>query len=571
MRIGLMRKQFIVFICLLIGVAANADENRIKNVNVRCALDSLGAAHITEVWDVHTARGTEWYLVRENLGDIEIKDLKVSEGHVEFTNEGRWDTERSISQKSLRCGLHPTPRGYEICWGIGSYDEHVFTVSYTMTNAVKSLDDYDMLHVQFISDGLSSYVEHASVSVSVPGAQLDTLNSRIWAFGYEGYIYFDKGEVVAEPEYGLGDDDSVIILLRLDKGVIASPQSRQEGQFQSHLDWALEGAHFDDDDQGSKWYQKLFAGIVVFFVVMFYGGWILLILPILLIDRIISRKKYLGTYFRKEVPWSREIPFGGDIVTANFALSEFSEEGNNNAVASAMILQMVKVGAIKVRKGQDDSVELAFGEESAMEGLDQSTRELWEMMKEASGKDHILQDKEFSTWSKSHKGKVSKWVDNVEKHGKKEFRSGVWCTNNQVNPTGVAECRKAYGLKKFLKDFTLLKERASFQTVLWTDYLIFAALFGIAEKVAQELSDINPEYYKEMQSSDPIALRQVLHTSNGLATAITKAKSDHEASKRSSSRGGGGGVGSSRGGYGGHSSHSGGRGFSGGGRGGGSR
>lgn len=567
-----MKKFILTIAAVLCGIAAFAYEPEIRKIDIACTLDSLGAAHIVETWDVTVASGTEWYLVRNNLGDIKIKDLTVSEGDEVFVTESYWDLDRSINQKKGRCGINKTSKGCEICWGVGSYGDHIFKVSYTMTNAVKSCYDYDMLHLQFISDGLSSTPKEANLTVEVTGTQLDTAVARTWAFGYIGKVGFHKGMAIAFSTEEFDDNSSMILLLRLDKGIIKSPQSSYSCYFQERLDMALEGSHFDDDIEESgpqTMSDKFYDWLSNFFAFLFMGGWIFF-LPIfswLAIRK--TRRKYLGTASPQTIPWNREIPFKGNLLATNYILKEIGLTNKKNTIASAMILKMIQIGAIVVKQKVDvtsEKVELAFGSSELVQDLPAPMKGLWEMMVEASGGDLILQEKEFSKWSKSHTEKVSKWVKSVEYAGKAAINAQPYRAGNTMTVICREEARKAVGLRKFLTEYTLIKERASQEVILWQDYMVFAALFGVADKVAKELKDIDPKAFEEAVQGKSVSVGRVINMSDSLARAITAAKLAED----SKSTGGGSGGGS-RGGYGGHSSYHGGGGFSGGGRGGGSR
>ena len=92
---------------------------------------------------------------------------------------------------------------------------------------------------------------------------------------------------------------------------------------------------------------------------------------------------------------------------------------------------------------------------------------------------------------------------------------------------------------------------------------MFGALFGIADKVAKELHDIDPTLLQEATAQDWDTVNWLLWHNNNLAGAITNAQARAaEAMSRSSG---------SFGGFGGDTSFGGGGGFSGGGFGGGAR
>ena len=139
-----------VLLALVLPVRPAAAQNQVHDVDITVTLATDGSAQIREVWDMTLSRGTEVYLGRENLGDIKILDLTVSDETGEtYKTDRSWDTDRSFERKKGHCGLHSISDGYEICWGIGEYGHRTYTVDYTLTNLVKSLDDYDMIHYMF--------------------------------------------------------------------------------------------------------------------------------------------------------------------------------------------------------------------------------------------------------------------------------------------------------------------------------------------------------------------------------------------------------------------------------------
>ena len=49
------------------------------------------------------------------------------------------------------------------------------------------------------------------------------------------------------------------------------------------------------------------------------------------------------------------------------------------------------------------------------------------------------------------------------------------------------EAKQLKGLKKFLIDFTNIKDREAIEVHLFDEYLMFASIFGIADKVLKQL------------------------------------------------------------------------------------
>lgn len=540
-----------VFVCL----PASALTPSIRDIDITLTLLPDGTASIHERWDVCAADGTEWYLVRGNLGDIEIGGLAVSdESGRAYVNEGSWDTQRGIAEKAGRCGIVRKRDGAEICWGIGSLGDHVFDVSYTMSRSVKSLNDYDMLHLQTVSPGLSSPPRHVRVTVRAQQHQLDTSNTRAWGFGFAGRVDFRDGAVVYESTEAFMRNSSVIVLLRFDKGMFDSP-SRQDRDFADALAVAMEGADFgsdSDSDVGGG-----FARLVAVFVAAVAG-----MCAIAAGSRSARRRKILGMK-PSEVPWNREIPFGGDLEASAYTLAKLGESsgGSGDTLAAALILRMIYRGELSVAKDSRERVEISFSATGSGSASDQAAEELREMMLKASGADKVLQHNEFSRWAKRHAHEVAGWSSRALVFGRNSLRDQKYIYGSAYTPAGQAEARKLLGLKKFLQDFTLMGEKDTIEVILWQDYMVYGALFGIADKVAEQLRDINPDLFAEVMDYDYMTMHQLLFQTRLLSAAITNSKASVAAeAAQQSARGFGGGT-----------SFGGGGGFSGGGFGGGSR
>ena len=544
-----MKRLLALAAAVLPCIAALAYEPSIPDIDITVELSHDGTATVTEVWDVVTADGTEWYLVRRNLGDITVGNLSVTdETGRRFIVEDDWNVSRSLSEKAGRCGLNRTGSGVEICWGLGSYGPHTYTVKYTMTNAVKSLADADMLHLQLVSPGLSSRPQHVKATVrNVPEG------TRFWGFGFEGQSSLEGNDVVFESTEKFVRKSSVIVLLRFPKGTYDSPSVQARG-FEDVLAGALEGAKFEDegDDDG-----ELLATLLSFILTL--SGLFVTVGGIW--HAAGSKKRILGVK-PKEVTWNRDVPYGGNLERSNYTLKRLGEVKKGNSYASALILRMVYDGVIAVSERDGRKVDLSF-DDSKAGTLGTEARKLYDMMKEAAGSDRILQDKEFSRWSKKNYKTVNEWISSVDKVGKDGLEGASQLKGTKYTPAGQEEARKLLGFKKFLSDFTLVKERSSREVGLWQDYLVFASLFGIADQVAKELHDIDPQFFEQAVAMDYNTMNWIILRNNSMSSAITNAQTRAaEAMGRSSG---------SFGGFGGGTSFGGGGGFSGGGFGGGAR
>ena len=221
---------------------------------------------------------------------------------------------------------------------------------------------------------------------------------------------------------------------------------------------------------------------------------------------------------------------------------------------------MIYDGIIIVNKKGENKVDLMFNDSKAGD-LTGTALSLYKMMKEAAGSDEILQDKEFSRWSRKNYQRVNNWIERITTNGKSSLSSHNYINGYKFTPEGQAQARGLVGFRKFLSDFTLMNERGSRDVGLWQDYLVFASLFGIADKVAKELKDIDPKFFEQANSYDYDTMSHIIARNAVLSNAITNA----QVKATSGSAGHGGTSSFGGGGFGG------GGGFSGGGFGGGSR
>lgn len=524
-----------------------------QDVEISVSLNKDGSAEICETWELDITQGTEWYLVRENLEDMVISDLSVSDdtGQV-YINEGSWDVDRSMAEKSGRCGIVRKSKGCEICWGLGSYGPHTYYVRYSMTNVIKSLNDYDALHIQFVSPGIRPRIQSACVRISARDKELNDEISRVWAFGFEGTTAFEDGGIVVRSEEPFtSDKHSVIVLARFDKGIFSS-ESIRSISFQEKLDGAFVGSSYEQYLKAQKKEEALLYVVLVVMGLLFF-------LIILAVRRHIRKRnlKMFGVEKLKDIGYERDLPFDGNLFATRYIYSKCGRVLPENQIASAIILKLIKNGQITLTEDAKGKVLLSF-DGKGQYSLSEPEKELYEMIREAAGSDGILQDREFSRWSRRNAERVASWAKTLDGEGYRYISDKDYVASGSYSSEGQMNARRAIGFRNFLNDFTLINERKSAEVVLWHDYIVFAALYGIADKVAKELKDIDPRAFESAVGYDYVTMHRLLYISNHMGSSITNTMVRQQTS-------------ASVGGHGGFSSFGGGGGFSGGGFGGGAR
>ena len=566
-----MRRLIAAAGALLAAIAViplNAQE--IRDVDVTVRLQKDGSAHVTQVWDATVVAGTEWYIPVNNLGKMEIVDFSVSENGELYASDGRhWDSDRSRSAKAFRSGIiEKGSDGVELCWGQGEYGPHVWTASFTILNLVQSLQDYDAFNYQFINDELVAAPQHAKVTIiNETGSEPWTEeNSGIWAFGYNGNILFQDGDIVAESTEPFQSKSSMIVMCRFEKGLF-SPAVSRDIPFEKMQKKAFKGSSYKEKKGFEDYLADITAwGMVGIILLCIFGIPLLIIAYLLWLLWVkVSGRRWKPSVFGDSKPqgWYREPPMNGDIAAAFSALSEGDRlsKKHNAELIGALFLKWLQDGFIKVVPDpkNDSRVDLAFDPSDTLDVGESYENDLYNMALEAAGDNHILEAGEFEKWAKRKWRKISAWPDKVKTIGEVAWKRQT-----------VEERENLIKFKNFLEEFTMVSDRDAIEVKLWKSYMVYAQLFGIADRVAKNFQKLYPadfeKYVQGMGLTNYTMFTNVLSNTNRSASAMLNKA--YEAKSASSSSGGSGW--SSRGG-GGFSSFGGGGGFSGGGHGGGSR
>ena len=552
-----MRRIFFLLAVLAFPLALPAQQ--IRDVDITVDLRADGSARITQVWDATVVRGTEWYIPIENLGPMTVTDLTVSENGREYISEGRrWNVDRSLEEKAGRCGIVEKRDGVELCWGQGSYGDHVWTASFTVNGLVQSLQDADAFNFMFVNPGLVAPPQHAKVTIrnATGGNEWTYDNTRVWGFGFTGDINVRGGEVIAESSEPFGPISQLIAMVRFEKGLFTPTVSRDISFDEMKAD-ALEGSSYGEKDP--------FLGIFAALFLLFFGGG--MFVSIWAIVQTAMGKKYKKSMYGKTkiTEWYREAPMDGDLFASYYVLENgwrFGGKTSSKGLIGALFLRWILDGKLSVQPDPKKAkrVNLAFPE--GIEIPDETENSLYQMALQASGSNLLLESGEFEKWSEKNFKKVTAWPEKAQARGRKYMQDkGYFLRGTTTNEDGAREACHVVEFKNFLNDFTLSKERGAAEVGLWKDYLVFAQLYGIADKVAAQFERLFPAEFQEISQSvgvDPTVMMRTINMTNSISTsAINRAVARQQAGSIS--------------GKGGHTSFGGGGGFSGGGFGGGSR
>lgn len=555
----------VILVAIFCITPISAADTHISSITIDCTINDDGSAVFTEVWDMHVYRGTEVYKTFKNMYQKKLTLLSVSESGHQYTNIGNWNTNANKADKANKSGIHTISGGYELCFGIGEYGHKVYTMKYSISNFINQYKDYQGINYAFMGN-MSLDVYKVTVDIHA-STSINNKNSKIWGYGYEGRCdYLDNGHIHMTT---IGKISKVQLLARLDEGHYTQTDiTYKYKEFEQVSDEAKKGSSYDKKDNDS-------------FLNYIY---LALILPIIaLLISIISKFGFFSSIKVKEVFTDgstfdeRNVHPFRDLPTKDlfyfYYLADMAgliNDSNKSGILSAYLLKWIRNGYVHFEKGEKegfifkhDTYTIDFTKNFPTDDNLENT--LKNYFIQASGSNHILETKEFEKWAKDNYTKVHSFFSRIISETKDRLRTnhllkvtrskekkGIRKINytNYIYDMYVKEdLEHVYGLYLFLIDENNMKEKETIEVHLWDEYLMFAAILGIADRVQDQLKIVCPEYeqmnYDYYQSS--IISRAFIYN------AVMSSDRAYRTANSSSASSGGGGFSSFGGGGGGFS------------------
>lgn len=558
-----MRKICLVILMafMMVITPVQASNTNIDEMTITATLDELGNAHIKEIWEMNVYEGTEVYKIMNNMNEKRITNLKVTdENNNQYTNIGEWDVSASKEEKRNKCGLVNDGDDYELCFGIGDYGHRTYTFEYDVSYFVEQYNGDQGFNFAFFSE-LELDIEKVRITIEYPSYQFSEDNSDIYAYGYEGYIVYNKGRIVMGNEGILNSGSNKMqILMRIDNGTFKNLVNTGRT-----FDDILEEA--EDDGLGFGFF-ILMTVVVLAFVFL---------IVVLVMNKTEEEMFENGDKLEiddNNIPIYNNIPSHGDLFRFYFLARKIYlknekkyliDTEEQSGLISGIILKWVRDGVLEFEKIEGTPGLFGKSEGFAVDMYNKITidnpleQELLEFIKDASGMNMKFEDGEFERWCRKHYTLIDEWFLNVEKSVEESLKQeGLIRVNQKIykhfgkindkykeivyTDTLKEEMYQIIGFKKYLEEISM-SYIENIDIKQWEEYLIYANILDIAdntEKIIKkkipdfvEYSHINPYYH-------PHLIRTFSH--KGVQAAHTASSSSSTGGGGSFSGGGGGGV-----------------------------
>lgn len=527
----------------LCAVPAGA-ANQVERLATDVALEQDGSAHVTQVFAAQTDEGTEFYMDRLTSGGLTYANFAVADenGPYALTADDRWDVDASFTEKAGRCGLLNIDGGVELCWGITDYGTHTYTVSYDIGGLAGGYSDADGLLYRFIDPDQSVFPTNADLIIRMAdGTPLTQDNCGIWAFGFEGQIQFENGIIHAWTDSPLEGGQYLTAMVQLQSGLL-QPQRVEEGSFQTVKDAAFQGSDYTEAAD-----EPLTAMDIVWMVVSLAAicGGIFGIFALLRARKRAKAKKQLA-----KIDYFRDAPNGGDL-NVSYALGLGLKSCTDESYLAARVLRLVTLGSLEpeLEPGKKNRASMRFVREP--HNGDPFDEALYTFLQAAAGADGVLRDSELEDFccDDRHAKTLSDMLESSGHQGELTLsRTGCLKGNKcrrakDLTPRGQQQRNELLGLKRYLLDFSLLAERDVKETFLWQEYMVYAALLGVAKQVMEQLRQLYPGQLAQVEQYQRY-LQSTAHWNAYLAGAVERRRQETQAVRF----GGGGGIASLGGG-----------------------
>lgn len=345
---------FCILVFLLI-LTTKVSANSINKITMDIYIDKFGNATITEVWNANLIQGTEGHRVYGDLDESTISNFTVSDdsGRI-YETLPNWNVNASFSSKAYKCGVNKVSNGLELCWGISSYGIRTYTLKYDISNFVTQYTDAQGIYFNFLD--LNQQVNSAKIII-----HSDTLfsedNAQIWAFGYNGTINFNNGNIVLNSEGAISTSQCMVALVKFEDNIFNTTNTSKLS-FKNIYDVArYEVEHFEKT--------VLYSIFLLLPLEVFSAIFVLNIIIVILKEQNSARtmKKSLvsvkyGEYGKKlprmkDIEYYRDIPCNGKLDYAYWLCAKYSIVGKETLrknILGSILLKWIKNGYITISK-----------------------------------------------------------------------------------------------------------------------------------------------------------------------------------------------------------------------------
>lgn len=585
---------FVVILLCALTTKSNASLY-LNNLDFYAELDENGNMNVTETWSIRVSNTNTLYKTfnidrtkYSNITNVTVSE--IGKGDLSETNTWAYHLD-----KDTYFGGKNGDGKFEISWGVGldnSSATKAYKISYTVQDVIKKYDDCAELYWQFVGSDFEINASKITGTIKLPKQADSKADIRVWGHvkTLNGEIYTTSEDTVqfALDDYSSGNYVEIRIATPTKIfGTVSKTYSKNmlSSIIEEETKWA------DEANAVRKRNERIEKIIKITIVA---GGVLLLIIflrkTVKYIKILKNTKKLEPTekleYFR-EKPNKDSTPADALYLYNNGSTPASVSFGN---IFSATLLNLSLKGYFKIaveknEKGKEETV--IYKPQKDVTTLRYEEERIGRFVKIAIGNEEKITIKELQKYIRNHPTEVSSLIERTasaiksknimnnnydEKTANQKanyttkaflyffFAVGMWglfpvsivlminailaiLINRKLSnltQKGIDEREKWKGLKKYMEDFSLLNEKEIPALEVWEEYLVYATVFGIADKVIKQLKLVYPQIENMDNFNTCSYVYLMSHTD--FNSSFSRAINSSIPSTMSSGSGGGGGF-----------------------------
>lgn len=588
-----MKNKKILFIIIfaifiLLGLTTKSKASLyLDNLDFYVEIDENGDMKVIETWNIDISDTNTLYKTfkLDSNKYSNITNVKVSEvGKGDFTKTDTWAYH--LTKNYYFGGINNDGR-FEIAWGVGlnnSSATKMYEISYTVEDAITKYKDCAELYWQFLGNEFEIEASKITGTIKLPSHANSKEDIRVWGHvrTLNGEIYATSTDTIKFNLQKYPGGNYVEVRVAVPKEIFGTVRRTYNNNMlpriiEEETKWA------DEANAIRKRQQNVKTIIMVCWVVIVL---LLLSKTIKYIKKLIKTKKDVPT---QEFEYFREKPSKGATPADALFLYNKGIKVSSTAfgnVFSATLLNLSLKGYFKITVEEDERGKeqtVIYKTENTYQDLEYEEERIARFVKIAIGIEEKITIKELQKFIKDHPTNVSKLIENTGKQTEQKnkllenydeekskekskyisisimyfffamFTLGIFfpisillivnavlailinCKLSNLTQKGIDEREKWKGLKKYMEDFSLLDEKEIPAIEVWEEYLVYATVFGIADKVIKQLKLVYPQI-DEMSNFNTASYIYLMSYTN-FNTSFTRAINSSISSTMSSGSG----------------------------------
>lgn len=550
---------FIVFI-LLLNIKSYAGTQKWKSLNYDATVNADGSMDVVETWNIKISE-TNTVFKDFRLDDSKysgITNVKVSsvdENGIEKPLKEIYEEQYHVDSGCFYA-LAISNYKFEIAWNVGldnSTDTRTYKLYYRIEDAVKVYNDCTELYWQFLGTDNQISGKNVTGTIKLPKEVSNIEKLRVWAHGdLTGNIERTSKDLVSFSIDSLSAQTMLEIRIVTEENIYDNVYNKVEKDRLERI--LIQEQRWADEANAER--RNAIIQVTAF---IFGNAFIILItiFRVIIINKKGNKLKEQYSYPDPHIEYFREIPDEQNATPARASYLYYYQ--NNTSVIganlpkifAATILDLSLKSLVEFEPIDKDEVKIILSDNSKEVYLTKDEEIIYEILKNAVSSKGYITTKEFSKYAKKNYNevygklqKLEKIVKNYENEcgnfdqtrykitekwrRKRTFNivmlillfffspiaififslyvlliANIASYSSNINKItllsqkGDLKLHQWKGLKKYMEDYSLLKDKQVPDIVLWEKFLVYATTFGISKQVIKQLKVVHPEMFME--------------------------------------------------------------------------